>query len=293
LTGLLPGKNVALGETWKVPSPVASSLCHFEGLTEQDLTCKLAEVKDKVARIVVSGTAQGIEQGAQVKLQIQADLRFNLDSKRLTHLEWKQTDQREQGPVSPALTAESSYTVTRSPVPLPEALADVSLVSVPSGFTLPEPLTLLEYRDPKERFELGYAREWQVVAQMENRLVLRLMERGDFVAQATITCWTPAPKGQHLSEEEFKTAMTNMPGWLVEKELQSGEVPSGGNRWVYRHSTLGKMDGVAVVQNFYLVAAPSGEQIVVAVTLTPKKVDQLGSRDLALAGSIDFPKKEK
>jgi hypothetical protein len=191
------------------------------------------------------------------------------------------------------MTGESHYTMTRSLVPQPETLTDASLVSVPSGFSLPEPLTFLEYRDPKERFELGYAREWQVVAQMENRLVLRLMERGDFVAQATITYWTPAPKGQHLSEEEFKTAMTNMPGWLVEKELQSGEVPSGGNRWVFRYSTLGKMDGMAVVQNFYLVAASSGEQIVVAVTLTPKKVEQLGSRDLALAGSIDFPRKLK
>jgi hypothetical protein len=87
--------------------------------------------------------------------------------------------------------------------------------------------------------------------------------------------------------------MNETPGWEPEKELQAGEVPGGGEgRWVYRVSLLGKADGVAVLQNFYLVAGPNGDQVVVAVTLAPKKAEQLGSRDLALAGSIDFPTKK-
>ena len=35
------------------------------------------------------------------------------------------------------------------------------------------------------------------------------------------------------------------------------------------------------------------DQVVVAVTLTPKKAEQLGSRDLSLAGSIEFPGPKK
>jgi hypothetical protein len=71
-------------------------------------------------------------------------------------------------------------------------------------------------------------------------------------------------------------------------------VPAGGDgRWVYRVSMLGKADGVAVLQNFYLVAGPNGDQVVVAVTLTPKKAEQLGSRDLALAGSVELPAEKK
>jgi hypothetical protein len=43
---------------------------------------------------------------------------------------------------------------------------------------------------------------------------------------------------------------------------------------------------MAVIQNFYLVAAPSGEQVVVAVTMTPKQADKLGARDLTLVASL-------
>jgi hypothetical protein len=46
---------------------------------------------------------------------------------------------------------------------------------------------------------------------------------------------------------------------------------------------------VAVLQNFYLVAAPTGEQVVLTFTLTAKQADKLGARDLSLAGSIEVP----
>ncbi len=291
LTGLLPGKEVAAGDTWKVGNSAAQALCHFDGLTEQDLTCKLEGVKDDTATVTVSGAAKGIESGASVKLKIDATFRFDLGAKRLVWLEWKQTDDRDQGPASPALTATSTTTLTRKPIERPDALADVALVSVPQDFKVPEALQVIEYHHPKGKFELNYGRDWQVVGEPDGRLILRLMDRGDFVAQATITPWTPAEKGKHLSADEFRSAMAEAPGWEAEKELQAGEVPGGGEgRWVYRASMLGKADGVAVLQNFYLVAGPNGDQVVVAVTLTPKKAEQLGGRDLSLAGSIELPK---
>lgn len=291
LPGLLPGRAVAVGDTWKLDNRVVQAICHFEGVTEHELTGKLEEVTDQVARFSITGPASGIELGALVKLKVEATGRFDLEKKRLVALEWKQTDDREQGPASPSMEATSTTTLTRTPAAVPEALADVALVSVPAEFKVPVHLTGLEYRDPQGRFDLVHAREWQVVGTPQGRLVLRLMERGDFVAQATVTPWTPAPKGKRLSDDEFREAMARTPGWDAEKELQAGEVPGGDGRTIFRISTLGKMDGVAVMQNFYLVAGTNGEQVVVAVTLTPKKADQLGSRDLSLAGSIEFPKK--
>jgi hypothetical protein len=104
-----------------------------------------------------------------------------------------------------------------------------------------------------------------------------------------LTPWTRAEKGKHLSPEEFKQAMAETPGWEQEQELQAGEVPAEGGRWIYRLSALGQLDGAKVMQNFYLVAGPGGQQLVLVFTLTPKRTEQLGTRDLSLAGSIEFP----
>jgi hypothetical protein len=288
LPGVLPGKAVAVGDTWKVPSGVAQALCNFEGLTEHTLTGKLEGVRDRVATFSLTGTAAGIDLGAVVKLTVQATGRFDLPSRRLVALDWRQKDERGQGPASPATTVESTTTVSRRVIEQPAALSDVALVSVPSE-EVPAPMLQLDYRDAKGRFALLHGREWHEVAATDEHVVLRLLDRGDFVAQVTLTPWTSAAPGKHLSPEEFKAAMNDTSGWRPEKELQAGEVPSGDGHWVYRFSVLGQLDGVSVLQNFYLVAGPGGEQVVLAFTLTPKQVDKLGARDLSLVGSLEVP----
>jgi hypothetical protein len=291
LTGILPGKEVAIGDSWKIGNAVAQALCGFEGLTEQNLVGRLEEIKDGTARFNISGAATGIDVGALVKLTIDGTARFDLNARRLIALEWKQQDDRAQGPVSPAAVTQTTITLSRAVIDLPSTLSDVALVAVPEGFEAPPGMSSLEWKDPKGRFAFVHAREWQTSSQTDEHLVLRLMERGDFVAQATITPWTSAEKGKHQSPEEFQAAMDATPGWQSEKVLQSGEVPSDGGRWIYRISALGQLDSVNVLQNFYLVAGPDGEQVVIMFTMTPKQAERLGTRDLALAASMEFPGK--
>src|SRR5947209_8503532 len=98
--------TVAKGDSWKVKNSVAQALCNFEGLTEQDLTCKLDGADDKTATVSVTGAATGIDLGAQVQLKIEATYRFDLTAKRLVELEWKQKDERDLGPANPASKIE-------------------------------------------------------------------------------------------------------------------------------------------------------------------------------------------
>ncbi len=293
LTGLLPGKAVGVGDTWKISEAVVQVLCGFEGITGQDLTCKLEEVKNNLARVSVKGTATGIDLGALTKLTIDAIYRFDLGQHRLVSLEWKQKDQRDQGPASPATTVESTTALSRQVIAEPAILSDVALVSVPEGLDPPASMTQLYYVDAKNRFDLVYAREWQTVGLTDDHLVLRMLDRGDFVAQVTLTPWSRSRPGEHLSAETFREAMAKVPGWEQGEILQEGEVPSEPGRWAYRISALGQLDGIKVLQNFYLVAGPNGDQVVLAFTLTPSQAEKLGARDLSLAGSIDFPNSKK
>jgi hypothetical protein len=291
LAGLLPGKAVKVGETWTVGNSVVQSLCHFEGVTEQKLTGKLESSDASGAVFSIHGTTTGVEQGTLVKLEIDATCRWDTKSGRIVSLEWKQKDDRDQGPVSPASTVETTTTVRREAVPQPDTLSDVALVSVPRDETPPNPLLLLEYRDATSRFALMHHREWQLVAETGKHTVLRLLDHGDFIAQVTIMPWKAAKQGEHTSAEDFKKAMTESAGWAVEKELQAGEVPTEG-RWMYRLSQMGHLEGVEVLQNFFLIAAPTGEQVILTFTLSPKSADKFGARDVGLATSCDVPAKK-
>jgi hypothetical protein len=175
----------------------------------------------------------------------------------------------------------------------PMSLDDGALAAAPMGFDLPASSLLLEYKDPQKRFEVLHERGWTQVTRTQNHLVMRLMDQGDFLAQATITQWANAGKGRHQSAEEFQGAIRKIPGWDQAEVLSSGEMPSGDRRWIYRHAVAGKLDGVEVLQTFYLIAGPDGDQVVVTVTCTPKLATKIAGRDQVLVTSLEFPMMEE
>ena len=61
LPGLLPGKAMSVGQTWKVPNAVVQALRAFEGLESRYLTAKLESVSGDEAVISVAGSARGID----------------------------------------------------------------------------------------------------------------------------------------------------------------------------------------------------------------------------------------
>lgn len=289
LGGLLPGSAVAVGATWKVSSAVVQAMCGFEGLTEQAIDVKFEGVQGTTALIHLSGTAAGIELGSLVKTKIQGSVQYDLKTRHITALEWKQHDERELGPASPAATVDTTTTLSRAPVDLPDTLSDTTLAGVPEGMEPSPYLLQLDYRDSRNRFDLSHSREWQVVSRTSDHVVMRLMDAGEFMAQATITPWSKAEIGKHQSPDQFRLAMDQTPGWKKGEELQAGELPADQGRWIYRIAAQGELDGAKVVQHFYLVAGPAGEQVVMVITMTPKQAARLAGRDLSLASSLYFP----
>lgn len=290
LPGLLPQRSCAVGDSWKVGNDVVQALAQFEALISNEITAKLERVADGFAEISMGGKATGIELGALVKVTVSASARYEVLAKKLVRVEWIQRDERDQGPASPAATIEATTIVQRTAVDLPATLHDSALESVPPGFDVPDALKLVYHRDPHDRYDVAVSRDWQLVAQTDQHLVLRLIEQGDLVCQATITPWTKADPGKHLSSDEFREIMSQAPGWQFEEILEAGEIPADNGRWMYRISARGTIENTKVVQTFYLVAHSTGEQVIVTFTMKPSQVGKLGSRDLTLVGSIGLPK---
>ncbi len=286
--GLLPGKKVSVGDSWKLHNAVVQALCYFDGLTKQELTCKLRGVQGQVATVSIDGTASGIINGAAVNLKVDSTVEFDLKQECITSITWKQTDHRDSGPVSPALEAVVKVNVQRRPIESAVHVNDTALGSVPQGPEPPDRLTNLAYTDAEKRFTFAPSRDWIIVARTKQHLVMRILERGAFVAQATIAAWPKAKAGEHTSPEEFQTAMQEMPGWEP-GESDKGEILKSENgNYIYRLSATGKLYDLNTLQYFYLVAGPQGDQVVVSFTMPPAEAQKLGAKDYDLVRSIQF-----
>jgi hypothetical protein len=292
LAGLLPGRAVAVGDTWKLSATVAQSLCLFEGLIAHELSGKLEAVNGEVATIRLAGTAKGIENGALANLTIEATIQFDLTRKRIAAVEWKQKDVRDQGPVTPGAEVETTTRLRREPLDAtPVEFGAQTLARVPEGDEPPAGMRQLVHRDPKGRYQLLHDRDWHVVGQTDHHLVMRLLDRGDFVTQLTLAWWAGAAAGKHITPEEFEKLVASTRGWKADEITDRGEVPTDADRWAYRIVARGELDGAKAVQSFYAVAGAKGEQVIATFTMKPANAARLGTRDVAIVNAIDFPKK--
>jgi hypothetical protein len=294
VSGLLPGKAVEVGKTWTVSNAVVAALCEFDGLTTHNLVGTLASVKDDIAQIKIAGNASGINLGASVAMIVNAQCTFDVKQKRIVSLEWKESDERKQGPITPALTAEVVIKLTRSPVETPNDLNDFALVKVPTTKIPPAEVTSIRHDDAKKRFSLRYARDWHVVSPEDSaQLVLRHLERGDFIAQATITAWKKTDPKNVMSVADFAALMSKTTGWVEDKETErrefKAEERAKGHHAAYRVVASGELDGVRTVQYFYLVVSPQGEQRIVTFSVVPQHVGRLGARDVELIRELSVP----
>jgi len=290
LAGLLPGKAVEVGETWTVTDAAAQSACLLGAVFKSQLTGKLLAVKDGVATFTVDGAVEGIEHGSKVTLTVSAAGTFDLAAERVSGLTWKQKDEREQGPVSPASKVEATVSLKREAIAeFPADISDEAVAKVPEG-DIPPAMTALRHADTKGRYTLLHSRDWHVTGQTDTHMVLRLLNRGEFVAQATLSVWRKAEPGKHIAAADFKKAIAEAPGWVQTKVVTEGELPMTAGRWLYRLMAEGKMDDLQVVQTFYLLASPQGDQFGVTVAMKPEKVKVVGNRDLDLVKAIEFRK---
>jgi hypothetical protein len=290
LPGLLPNEKVSVGATWKLTNSAAQGLCYFEGLTSHSLAGKLEAVKDQKATFSISGEARGISSGADVKLRVNATGNFDLTTGRIVSLTWTQQDDREQGPASPAMSAQVTVKLTREEVQPVSELNNLNLAAVLAAANPPADKLILTYHDPKDRYDLRHDRSWMLVARTNEHLVLRLLDRGDFVAQVSISCWPNAGAGKHADVKEFNEAMERTPGWAQEKEVEAREVKDGApGYWIYRVHSQGTLNGQPTVHYFYLIAGPNGDQAVMAFAMTPSQSAKLDPRDLDLVRSLAFP----
>jgi hypothetical protein len=288
---LLPGKEVAVGATWPISNEGAQHTCLFDGLVKNELVGTLVKVENGTALVTVTGTAVGIESGAAARLKIDATLILDLTAKRITRVTWKQQDEREAGPVSPASEATAEVEVKRTLLTdEPKELDAAVRAKVPEKDPT-DTMLLLQYQHPDGLYEFTHPRDWHVIGQSKDHLVMRLIEKNTFVAQLTITGWKPAEAGKHTPPEEFKEMVNKVMTWKVESTEREAEIPMEGGRWLYQIVQKGTQEGVAVVQRFYLLADQAGSQVAVSVLSPADQVAKLQTRDLALIKTLTLGKK--
>ncbi|MBL8823700.1 MAG: hypothetical protein JNJ77_14010 [Planctomycetia bacterium] len=287
LHGLLPNKEVAIGEKWDVSIPVAQSLAGVDAVISSKLECKLEKIERNHAVVTLTGELEGILKGATLKASLAAGLVYSLETKKFTGCTWRYRENKDQGPLNPACEIETEVTATWK--------HGLALTEVTDGKAAtiaaqpPAALLMLEFRDANNRFAFHYDRQWGVVSKNEKQVVMRLLDRGELIAQMNLNPYQQMKPGEHMSLDEIEKLIQQAPGYQLEKVIEKANVDAAPGFWIGKVSTTGTASDLPMQQVVYAVAGPRGDQVLLSFTVETEQAAKLAGRDLSLVKTVSLP----
>lgn len=283
---LLPREPVAIGDTWKHPDQLIFGLLGLDAVSFSDVQSVLAEVTDGKAKMTLAGAVHGAVGGVGTEIELKAKYDFDLKLKRITWFALLIKEKRAVGHVSPGLDVVAKLIVTITPIASSAHLEPATLAKLS---TTPNPtVTRLVYAPTNGKWRFLYDRNWFVTSDEKDVTVMRLVERGDLIAQCNVSQLSAVAPGKLMTLAEFqsdiqKTLGTNF-GQFVNASQSTDEAGSS----VYRVAASGTVSQLSVQWIYFLVANKQGQRISLAFTLESDLVERFGQADKALVSTLRF-----
>ncbi|MGL6225287.1 MAG: hypothetical protein ACRC10_01520 [Thermoguttaceae bacterium] len=281
---LLPDKPVKIGDSWKISEKPLRSFLNLDSVAEYDLKAVLVSVVDDLAMIEIVGDVQGTYLGAFTEMSVQAKYQFDLRINRINWLGMLIDEKRAIGHVGPGLDLKASVEVKISPITEPDTLTDDFLVETELA---PNEMVLsLRYDNGRGPWRFRHPRSWYIIQDNDNSTLLRLMERGELIAQCNIVSMPSVnPKSltslKSFAEDIKKGLGTNFAGIVAQEE----SVNAAGYT-EYRVIIDGqvqdaekKVDTFPLRWVYYLLTDSLGNQTVLAFVIHAEMLERFGSND--------------
>lgn len=298
LQALLPTEAVDVGAKWS-PSPWAiQMLATVEAVQKSEMNCELISLKANIATIQIEGSILGQRYGANTDVKVSGQLTFDTQSELITTAKLTYLIKANIGTVSPGIDARVETVVTRQLTPTTGQLTDALLEKLP--VSPPPEVEMLAFDAVPWKVQLLHDRGWhlfQAVLEGPSQVaIFRLMENGSLICQSNVARLPAAAAGKHASLDQFEADIQKSLGKRLISLKPREKMPSEDGRTIYRvvaqgQTTLaGEKEAIEVPMqwNYYLLAAPTGQQLSFVFAIEPQLLEQLQDRDLQMVQSVRF-----
>lgn len=282
---LLPATKLKPGDQWQPAKDVLTRLLRLEIVNLSEVNLTLTKVEKDIAVISITGKVSGGVDGVTSDLELNGKLNFDLTKKCCTWLALNLKEDRAPSAGAPGFKTTSQIRVALTPGELPAELSDEVLAGLDT--TPDEASRLLRFK-ARQNFELVYEPRWRVVADQPDLAVLRLIDRGDLVAQGNISRLNPLGEGEQLTLEAFQDSLKKSLGTTFGDFVEAGESLSDSGLRVLRVVISATVSEVPIHYVFYHLSDDHQNRLSLAFTMDADNVERFGRAEETLIGSLQF-----
>lgn len=290
LNRLSPGKSLKIGETWKHENTVLESILGIDKILEQTaVESKLLEVKDGVAIISLTGGIVGSVLSVKTQIQLQAKYNIDLKSHQVTWIAMGLTEKREVSAAQPGYESTTRIRLATMPIEMVAELDDANAERV----KLDDPLAgkLLTFESSKGGFHFVHDARWHSMIDRPDGSVLRLVDRGDLVAQCTVTDLPKLSPGQRTSLDAFVNEIKAKLGKSLAAIGDTNESTTESGLTLQRVSATASADGVSVSWIYYLAIREDGRRVALMFTHDATMAERFAACDTTIVSSLQLVEK--
>lgn len=288
---LLPAEPVEISKPWQHDNTVLAALLCLDAISHSEVESTLTEVVDGVAKISMAGTLNGAVGGVATEIQLKARYNFDMNSGRVNWFAISIKENRSVGHVGPGLDIVAKLRMQITPDVASELLSEKELSGLP--LDLETAGTLLRYESSKSGFGMHHDRRWYFTRDNPDLAVLRLVDRGELVAQCNLSPLKNLKPGERMTLAEFQADVERALGKGFGQFLQASESTNAQGQHVLRVIATGIVAELPIQWNYYLVTSPDGQRVAFAFTLEQNLVERFAEADQSLVDSVEFGSTEQ
>jgi len=283
---LLPDRRVAKGDQWKHPEELVAGLLGLDAVSQTDVTSELASIDAKTAMMEIKGRVFGAVGGVATEIELAGKYRFDRAAKRVTRLAFSIKEKRSVGHVAAGLDVVANLQVHVTPTAEVAELADAAGQS--GRLDGDSDLTQLEYRQSGGKYSIEHDRRWHIMSEHDDVLALRLVDRGELIAQCNLTTLPEVEPGKHPTLARFQQDIERTLGKDFGQFITASQAVNEAAYAVYRVEVEGVVSELPIRWNYYLLADDQGHLAVFVFTVEGELVEQLGDADQAIVSTLRF-----
>jgi hypothetical protein len=286
---LLPTAPVSKDDSWSHDAPVMGPLLTLDTVAVCEVQSTLDGFNASFAKMRLAGTVHGAADGAATELEVRAVYLYDRRAKRITQLNLAIRERRSIGGATPGVDATAKLQIRIERLNSSTNLSDRVVGKAVRPARMPHRDLVYESSPLGLRFH--HDRNWFVTSEARESVTLRRIDRGDLVAQCTLTALPPKSAGRQTTLEQFQQDVQQSLGKSFGELVSSRQWQNAAGLYCYQLVVRGMVDEVPVEWHYYLAFPESGERVSAAVTIEKPMVDRVGQVDAELFESVQlFPR---
>ncbi|MBN1908274.1 MAG: hypothetical protein JW818_00920 [Pirellulales bacterium] len=284
---LLPNKPVAQGDRWTHPDDLIAALLKLDSVAENKLTSTLDKVDGKSALMSMTGRVEGAVGGVTSRMEIQAKYQFNRKTGRIDWLGLLIKEDRDIGHVDQGMDITARLRMQIKPADQPSKhLTDRALAGLP--LKPAASLTQLAFAPEDGGWRLLHDRRWFALEDNARIGVLRMIDRGELVAQCNFVTLRRVEPGNQMTLERFQEGIREALGKRFGEFVSASQQANDQNYRILRVVVRGLASDLPIQWHYYLIADRYGRQVSFTFWVEGNLLKRLGSSDQQLIHSFRF-----